>query len=133
MSTVVVATVKSNSSSPPTFQNTSGTEIGRLCRAFVNFNGTGTVAINSQYNVSSITDNGVGDYTVNFTNALADANYCSQGFAWASAKNAAGIILGPPNTTTNPQTASSVRVSTHDNFSESILFDGTIVNVAIFR
>jgi hypothetical protein len=75
MSTVVVATVKSNSSSPPTFENTSGTEIGRLCRAFVNFNGTGTVAINGQYNVSSITDNGTGDYTVNFTAALADANY----------------------------------------------------------
>ena len=75
MSTVVVATVKSNSSSPPTFQNTSGTEIGTLCRAWVNFNGTGTVAIRAQFNVSSITDNGVGSYTVNFTNALADANY----------------------------------------------------------
>lgn len=43
--------------------------------AWVNFNGTGTVAIRSSYNVSSITDNGTGDYTVNFTTALADANY----------------------------------------------------------
>lgn len=77
MSTVVVATVKSNTSSPPAFQNTSGTEIGTLCRAWVNFNGTGTVAIRAQFNVSSITDNGVGDYTVNFTTALADANYAA--------------------------------------------------------
>lgn len=45
------------------------------CRAWVNFNGTGTVAIRASGNVSSITDNGVGDYTVNFTNAMVDANY----------------------------------------------------------
>lgn len=44
-------------------------------KAWVNFNGTGTVAIRSSYNVSSITDNGTGDYTVNFTNALSDVNY----------------------------------------------------------
>jgi hypothetical protein len=45
------------------------------CRAWVNFNGTGTVAIQANGNVSSITDNGVGDYTVNFTTAMTDANY----------------------------------------------------------
>lgn len=45
------------------------------CRAWVNFNGTGTVAIRASGNVSSITDNGTGDYTVNFTAALTDANY----------------------------------------------------------
>ena len=45
------------------------------CRAWVNFNGTGTVAIRASGNVSSITDNGVGDYTVNFTTAMPDANY----------------------------------------------------------
>jgi hypothetical protein len=45
------------------------------CRAWVNFNGTGTVAIRASGNVTSITDNGTGDYTVNFTTALPDANY----------------------------------------------------------
>jgi hypothetical protein len=45
-------------------------------RAWVNFNGTGTVAIRGSGNVSSITDNGTGDYTVNFTTAMPDANYC---------------------------------------------------------
>jgi hypothetical protein len=47
------------------------------CRAWVNFNGTGTVAIRGSGNVSSITDNGVGDYTLNFTSAMPDANYSS--------------------------------------------------------
>ena len=45
------------------------------CRAWVNFNGTGTVAIMASGNVSSITDNGTGDYTVNFTTAMPDSNY----------------------------------------------------------
>jgi hypothetical protein len=45
------------------------------CRAWVNFNGTGTVAIRASGNVTSITDNGVGDYTVNFTTAMPDVNY----------------------------------------------------------
>lgn len=49
------------------------------CRAWVNFNGTGTVAIRGNGNVSSITDNGVGDYTVNFTTAMPDANYAVSG------------------------------------------------------
>jgi len=44
-------------------------------KAWVNFNGTGTVAIRGSYNVSSITDNGTGDYRINFTNALPDGNY----------------------------------------------------------
>jgi hypothetical protein len=44
-------------------------------RAWVNFNGTGTIAIRASGNVSSLTDNGVGDYTVNYTTSLVDANY----------------------------------------------------------
>ena len=50
--------------------------INGSAKAWVNFNGTGTVAIRRAFNVSSITDNGTGDYTVNFTNAMSDANYC---------------------------------------------------------
>lgn len=47
------------------------------CRAWVNFNGTGVVAIRGSGNVTSITDNGTGDYTINFTTAMPDANYCA--------------------------------------------------------
>lgn len=57
--------------------NASGVAPVYACRAWVNFNGTGTVAIRASGNVSSITDNGTGDYTVNFTNALQDANYAT--------------------------------------------------------
>lgn len=58
---------------------------GYVARAWVNFNGTGTVAIRASGNVSSITDNGTGDYTINFTTAMPDANYSlvSQ-FEWAN-------------------------------------------------
>jgi hypothetical protein len=46
-----------------------------IAKAWVNFDGTGTVAIRASFNVSSITDNGTGDYTINFTTAMPDANY----------------------------------------------------------
>jgi len=59
-----------------TYAKIGTTEQGQLCKAWVNFNGTSTVAIRASYNVSSITDNGTGDYTVNFTNAMPDSNYC---------------------------------------------------------
>lgn len=52
-------------------------EQSQLCKAWVNFAGDGTVAIRASYNVSSITDNGVGDYRVNFATALADGFYAA--------------------------------------------------------
>jgi hypothetical protein len=58
-----------------TIQNLAGVEV-YTAKAWVNFNGTGTVAIRASGNVSSITDNGTGDYTVNFTVAMVDTNYC---------------------------------------------------------
>jgi hypothetical protein len=59
-----------------TFPDSTSMQTGQqACKAWVNFNGTGAVAIRAGYNVSSITDNGAGDYTVNFTTAMPDANY----------------------------------------------------------
>ena len=55
--------------------NATGSAPIYACRAWVNFNGTGTVAIRASGNVSSITDNGAGDYTVNFATAIIDADY----------------------------------------------------------
>jgi len=60
------------------FATVSGTAPIYPCRAWVNFNGTGTVAIRASGNVSSITDNGVGYYSVNLTTAMPDANYAAQ-------------------------------------------------------
>tara|TARA_R100001509_G_scaffold41023_1_gene21976 strand:+ start:90 stop:503 length:414 start_codon:yes stop_codon:yes gene_type:complete len=77
MSTLNVGTIKSLGSSAPVFQNSSGVEKGQLARAWVNFDGTGTVAIKDSFNISSITDNGSGDYHVTFTNAMANNNYAA--------------------------------------------------------
>ena len=54
MSTLAVGTIKSISSATPVFQNTSGTEKGQLVKAWVNFNGTGTVAIRDSFNMSVV-------------------------------------------------------------------------------
>jgi hypothetical protein len=70
MSTLVAQTISNG-----TVSTSSANVIQGSAKAWVNFNGTGTVAIRASYNVSSITDNGTGDYTINFTNALPDANY----------------------------------------------------------
>lgn len=95
-----------------------------MCRAWVNFNGTGTVAIRASGNVSSITDNGTGDYTVNFTVAMADANY---GYVFgvslnrrAQAQNTSGVVL-----------TTSIRVLTQDTANASA--DSADVCVSIFR
>jgi hypothetical protein len=76
-------------------------------KAWVNFDGTGTPAIRASYNVSSITDNGTGDYTINFTNAFADANYAISGAAGNTSGNNAGTPVQP---VTNFYTTSSCRI-----------------------
>ena len=107
----------------------SGTAPLYMCRAWVNFNGTGTVAIRASGNVSSITDNGVGDYTVNFTTAMPDANY--------------SIVALGSNTTTYNQfvqiynlttpTASLVRIRGAASFTAGTNEDSTYMSVAVFR
>jgi hypothetical protein len=62
------------------------------CRAWVNFNGTGTVAIRASGNVTSITDNGLGDYTLNFTTALVDANYAVSGASGGQNNTSNGAV-----------------------------------------
>ncbi len=82
-----------------TLQNLSGVEV-YTCKAWVNFNGTGTVAIRASGNVSSITDNGVGDYTVNFNTAMSDANYSFTALASGDAGTIAAAARGYSQTTT---------------------------------
>jgi hypothetical protein len=99
---------------------------GTTCKAWVNFNGTGTVAIRASFNVSSITDNNTGDYTVNFTNAMTDANYC----ACVSGTAAGSAAL---NNVTNPRTYTSSSVSILSENSGGQDQDRAEINVAIFR
>ena len=116
---------------PPVFKDGNGTTIGTLCRAWVNFNGTGTVAIRASFNVSSITDNGTGDYTVNFTNAMPDANYA---FSGAGQRDNAGsanndVTIGQIRSDT-ARTTTSCRIGVTANFT---VFDAPSVMVAFFR
>ena len=79
------------------------------CRAWVNFNGTSTVAIRGSGNVTSITDNGTGDYTVNFTTAMPDVNYSAQVSAGRNPNGVGGGERVSFNYVDN-YTTSSVRV-----------------------
>ena len=71
------------------------------CRAWVNFNGTGTVAIRASGNVYSITDNATGNYTVNFTTAMPDANYSTMTTCNQPSNTAVNLAIGIADTGTN--------------------------------
>jgi len=100
------------------------------CRAWVNFNGTGTVAIRASGNVTSITDNGVGDYTVNFTNAMPDANYSVQTFCSNTSSNSWYAFPNPTINTGNVRVYSVVKNFVSD---APALSDSSLVMVAVFR
>jgi hypothetical protein len=98
------------------------------CRAWVNFNGTGTVAIRASGNVSSITDNGTGTYTINFTNAMPDANYsavltCNE----SAGGSGTGVIARMVNTaTTSALPMQTVNLS-------ATAYDQAFICCAVFR
>ena len=104
-----------------------------VCRAWVNFNGTGTVVIRASGNVSSITDNGTGDYTVNFTTAMPDANYCvTTGFTRDATNNNYGMYLQPGQNTGAFYATTFVRV--YSGYAGAgTLYDMAVCHVAIFR
>lgn len=100
-------------------------------KAWVNFNGTGTVAIRAAFNVSSITDNGVGDYTVNFTAPLVDANYCVAGSTVGTNSAGGASYMNGHQTGAGLSTSScriAVRIST-----TAVFADYEYNHVAIFR
>jgi hypothetical protein len=108
----------------------SGTAPSFLCRAWVNFNGTGTVAINASGNVSSVTDNGTGSYTVNFTTAMPDANYAYSTNAIRGTGGNGNSIPGR-NAVTTTMTTSAFKVETIDSAFANV--DSENVSVSIFR
>jgi hypothetical protein len=99
-----------------------------MCRAWVNFNGTGTVAIRASGNVTSITDNGTGDYTVNFTTAMPDVNYSvTTGCALSDA-----VVSGNTSRTIAPRSPAtgSIRIIETDG---GVATDLAYNYIAIFR
>ena len=112
--------------------NASGSAPVYACRAWVNFNGTGTPAIRASGNVSSITDNGTGDYTVNFTTAMQDADYAVVGTTvGVTGTSMSGNVLGHYSLA-----AGSVGIRTQQGASDTAVgsaTDLTVNTVAIFR
>lgn len=105
-----------------------------IAKAWVHFNGTGTVAINTSYNVSSITDNGVGDYTVNFTSAFVDANYVVAGTSnldYTNNSSNYNVYLSVPRQP-NAQQAGSCRLATEYPAGVG-LYDCVAVRAVFFR
>jgi hypothetical protein len=118
-----------------TIQNSGGTgspAINGLARAWVNFNGTGTVAIRASSNVSSITDSGVGLYIINFTTAMPDANYCvfgTQNYNQDGSDNGLSVVA-QIRRVANPLTTTQAYVATSYN---NAVLDPTIACFSIFR
>ena len=99
-------------------------------RAWVNFNGTGTVAIRASGNVSSITDNGTGDYTVNFTTNMPDANYTFVGTAsHASSETVPRIVFYKEDDT---RSVSALQIAVKQTGGSSRR-DNSFIEVAFFR
>lgn len=118
-----------------TLSNAAGTSsvpvntvVNGTAKAWVNFNGTGVVAIRQGFNVTSITDNAVGDYTVNFTTAMANANYC---YVASTKRTSTGETLSVMESVTVAPTTSAFRlvISTGDT---NASMDSSAVCVAIF-
>lgn len=121
-----MSTIKVNSIEPAN----AGSEDYFLARAWVNFDGTGTVAIRSDGNVSSITDLAVGNYTANFSNSFSDANYCwtmggglsNSGtnwneFHWVIRNAGSGTPTYPPSTSS--VTVTHAHSNTNNNYKDS--------------
>lgn len=83
------------------------TSIRGAAKAWVNFNGTGTVAIRDSLNVSSITDNAVGDYTINYTTSFSSINYCAVGSAGEGDTNFNRLVT---TDYTSSRTVSAIRI-----------------------
>ena len=98
-----------------------------IAKAWVNFNGTGTVAIRSSFNVSSITDNGTGDYTVNFTTAMPDVNYSALG----TVGDDNTLVTSVRVTSFNTYAVGSVRMRTLNNNTDDAQ-DVALANIAVF-
>jgi hypothetical protein len=102
-------------------------------KAWVNFDGTGTPAIRASLNVSSITDNNTGDYTINFTTAISDANYAVGVASQSPNGSIHQILAGNANSAgsivTSNQTAAAIRIIGWT----TTFADSAYVHISIFR
>jgi len=129
----VLTTATDIESQVKTATNATGSAPIYACRAWVNFDGTGTVAIRNSGNVSSVTENVTGDYTINFTTAMEDSNYSVSGLVQQQTTNFQMNNLSIANTSTAILN-SSVRVFTSNARSNSITNVNMLtVCISVFR
>ena len=129
-----MSTIKTETLSTPSNATVPvDTVVNGTAKAWVNFNGTGTVAIRRAFNVSSITDNGTGAYTVNFTTAMPDTNYAITCYnrSDGTATNYSYVLT---SNSTDTKTTSALGVSTRYTSSGggSGVYDSSETGVAIF-
>jgi hypothetical protein len=94
--------------------------------AWANFNGTGTLAVRASFNVSSITDNGAGDYTINFASPMPDRNYVICGVSYVVATAASTFTINSTPTVTSCRIGSV-------NAAGTLLIDSDEMHVAFLR
>jgi len=127
--TQTAAIIKSAAVNTPTvFQDSAGTEVATMCRSWVNFSGVTSTSIQASFNVSSVTYNSTGEYTVNFTTPFADAKYSAVAATGRSSTTAA--TQQQPSVHT--YTTASVKVASVQG-STRAFSDASEVSVAVFR
>lgn len=110
--------------------NESFNVIKRLAKAWINFNGTGIISIRSAFNISSIIDNGTGDYTINFLVPFSNSNYSF--FTWSRDWNTDNIVFHGLSAKSNTtKTASSIRLLNNNN-SNGFNYDSSECHVLFF-
>lgn len=114
---------------PNKFPDAEAVKAAMDVKALVNFNGTGTVSIRASRNVSSVADNGTGDYTVNFITPMPDVNFIMVGTG--SGENAGGVPRQGPSFSTDTNTTTSCRIKT--GFDNGASYDWPTVGVAFLR
>lgn len=125
-----------NAATATKLSTATGTAPSYSNRAWVNFNGTGTVAIRASQNVSSITDNGTGDYTINYTTAMPDADYSLSGAVngWAGSGLYSGTFsVGIYALTSSSSRIYSIFTNGGGNNTAFYILDASIVTVTIAR
>jgi hypothetical protein len=121
-----MSTIKTETLSTPSNATVPvDTVVNGTAKAWVNFNGSSTVAIRRAFNVSSITDNGTGNYTVNFTTAMQDSDYVLVGAAGEGATSLRAVC---PNYDVAAPTTTAARIQTP--YANGALADVPYVNVA---
>jgi hypothetical protein len=112
------------------FDSPPGSAPVYACRAWVNFNGTGTVSIRASGNVSSISDNGVGNYTMNFSTALPDTNYAYKGTGEQQSTGTAAAWLTVVKYSGGAQSTTALQIAT---LNASTYADPPALCLSIFR